>query len=795
MPGRLASLAIWMLLAAAAAWVVTHARYTTDLSAFLPDVPTRAQRVLVEQLRDGLVSRLVLIDIEGGTAAARSALSDELARRLRADPAFRSVANGDLAGLDRDREFVYAHRYLLSDQVGAARFTVAGLSAAIGDGIEFLASPVGLVARDLFVHDPTGETLRVLGQLQPSAHPPRTVDGRWVSADGSRALLIAETTVAGSDTDGQERAVGAIRTAFTLATAAIPAGARPQLRLTGPGVFAVEARATIKQQALRLSLLSSCLIAALLVIAYRSLAAVGLGLLPVLSGALAGVAAVALGFGIVHGITLGFGGTLIGEAVDYSVYLFVQSPQRTADDATRWTRTLWPTVRLGMLTSVIGFASLLPSAFPGLAQLGLYSIAGLLAAGLVTRFVLPGLVPARLELGPLLRIGSALSALTTRSGAARPLLWLVPLAAGAVLYAHRDRLWNHELAALSPVPAEAQALDGALRADLGAPDVRTLVVLEGRDQESVLRGAERLGATLEGLVADGTIGGYQSPSRYLPSIAMQDARRASLPPAAELTARIERAVAGLPVRAARLQPFAADVEAARTAAPLTRADLAGTTIAAGVDALLLQQAGRWVALMPLEAPGGGAHAGAIDVARVAGAVATARLGGATATVLDLKAASDSLYSGYLSEALHLSLVGAGAIVLLLLVTLRSAGRVLRVLAPLGLAVLTVLAGFALAGRALTILHLVGLLLVMAVGSNYALFFDRGAHAASGEPAARMLASLVLANLTTVIAFGTLALSTVPVLAALGATVAPGAWPALVYAALLARRGAALPVRA
>ena len=63
----------------------------------------------------------------------------------------------------------------------------------------------------------------------------------------------------------------------------------------------------------------------LLLLLYRSVLTLLFGLLPVVSGALAGVAAVALGFGLVHGITLGFGVTLIGESVDYSIYLFVQS--------------------------------------------------------------------------------------------------------------------------------------------------------------------------------------------------------------------------------------------------------------------------------------------------------------------------------------------------------------------------------------------------------------------------------------------------------------------------------------
>ena len=139
------------------------------------------------------------------------------------------------------------------------------------------------------------------------------------------------------------------------------------------------------------------LIAALLLAVYRSRRVLILGLLPVATGAMAGIAAVALGFGAVHGITLGFGITLIGESVDYSIYFFTQSPACTpSGTAPRpWRRQRWPIVRLGMLASVFGFASLLPSGFPGLAQLGAYSIAGLLAAAAVTRFVLPELMPAR----------------------------------------------------------------------------------------------------------------------------------------------------------------------------------------------------------------------------------------------------------------------------------------------------------------------------------------------------------------------------------------------------------------
>ena len=122
---------------------------------------------------------------------------------------------------------------------------------------------------------------------------------------------------------------------------------------------------------------------------------------------------------------------------------------------------------------------------------------------------------------------------------------------------------------------------------------------------------------------------------------------------------------------------------------------------------------------------------------------------------------------------------------LLLVVFRSPVRVLRIVAPLAAAVVTVTAGLALLGQQLIILHLVGLLLVVAIGSNYALFFDRPDPSTPISP--RTLASMLFANLTTVAGFGVLAFSSVSLLQAMGATVAPGVILALVYAAIFARK--------
>ncbi|MGU7817002.1 MMPL family transporter [Burkholderia sp. AW49-1] len=790
---------VWLLALVACGIAIARANFTADLSAFLPRAPSAGQRVLVDQLRDGIVSRLILVAIDGGDAATRAALSRRVAGTLRADRQFSAIDNGEAVNDARDRQFVFDHRYLLSPAVSPQRFSADGLHQALGDSLDLLSSSAGLVAKAMLPRDPTGEVTALVDQLDSGAQPAMR-DGVWASRDGTRAVLVVQTAAAGSDTDAQARAIDAVRRAFSAATQTLPNRAAYTLAMTGPGVFSVDTRDTIRHDVERLSTASVVLIVALLLTLYRSPRTLALGLLPVLTGIAAGIATVSVAFGTVHGLTLGFGTTLIGEAVDYSIYLFVQSAQvgargtaRPADATRAWVAAYWPTIRLGVLTSVCGFASMLFSGFPGLVQLGLYSIAGLTAAALVTRFVLPHLRGEHVAIRDVSRVGAVLA----RAAAAAPRLrWplaVLVLAACAMLVLHRDGLWSRELAALSPVPARAQALDARLRADVGAPDVRYLVVISAPTEQAALERAEQVAAQLQPLVDRGTLAGFESPARYLPSDTAQHARQASLPDADVLATRMRAAVANQPisVRPELFAPFIADVEAARHASPITRADLRGTSMALAVDALLTERAGRWNAMLPLRAPdaarsASAASAPALDAAPIRAAVA--RAGVPDALFVDMKAEADRLYVNYVHEDIRLSLAGFAAIAVLLLIALGSPRRVVRALAPLVAAVLVVTAGFALAGVPLTILHLVGMLLIVAVGSNYALFFCKRDDAQPVTP--YTLVSLLIANLATVAGFGLLALSRVPLLETFGLTVGPGAMLALAFAAILAPRAAA-----
>jgi predicted exporter len=76
----------------------------------------------------------------------------------------------------------------------------------------------------------------------------------------------------------------------------------------------------------------------------------------------------------------------------------------------------------------------------------------------------------------------------------------------------------------------------------------------------------------------------------------------------------------------------------------------------------------------------------------------------------------------------------------------------------------------------------GFLLIVAIGSNYCLFFERSAPGTPGGP--RAMASIMLANLCTVAAYGLLSFSRIPVLHDIGLTVATGTFLSLLCGAVL-----------
>ena len=323
----------WLLGVLVCAVIVSRTTIVSDITAFLPGPATREQALLAEQLRDGVAARVILVGIEAPAAdqAAAASRSKTMVQALRADPRFAFVANGDPDAFAAERDRLFDARYLISERVTGQRFSVEGLRSSFAELEALLRSSAAPLIKPIAARDPTGELLAILTQLKP-ARAPNSAYGVWFDPTGRTALLLATTRAPGFDVDRQAEAVDAIRAVFD---AHRTAGEALTLQMSGPGVFAVQSRQAIQSDAKRLTLIASLAVALLLLVVLRSPRFLLWAALPTATGALAGLAAVSAVFGSVHGVTLGFGLTLVGEAVDYAVYVQVQR-QSELENAVLW---------------------------------------------------------------------------------------------------------------------------------------------------------------------------------------------------------------------------------------------------------------------------------------------------------------------------------------------------------------------------------------------------------------------------------------------------------------------------
>jgi len=379
-------LAALAAVAAFAALVFSQMDMRSDMADFLPAGQTEAARFMLQELRSGTATGLILVGIEDAPPPDLARISAGVAAALDRSGLFTIVSNSQQALDGPDGQVLFDSRYLLSPGTTVEAFTTESLHAGMErllQGLQSSASP--LVSR-LGLPDPTG-AFPALAQVWIGGSHVRTQDGVWFAPDRDRALLLAQTRAGGMDITAQDRVDAAIRDAFANAS---PGPAR--LLVSGPAVFARQAAHAIKADVEMLSVVSALLVAGLLWWRFRSPLVIAAIAVPITLGVAVAALVVQAAFGFVHGIAFGFGMTMLGVTVDYPVLLI---GHRKAGEAAPGTlRRIGRAFAMAVATAALGLTGMVFSGFPGLSQLGLFSVVGVLTAAAATRFLLPRLIVA-----------------------------------------------------------------------------------------------------------------------------------------------------------------------------------------------------------------------------------------------------------------------------------------------------------------------------------------------------------------------------------------------------------------
>jgi predicted exporter len=753
MPTRRATsiLAAWFSILLAAVWHLTGTTVSTDLTQFMPTGSTDKQQLVAQLLREGPSSRTLLIGLKGASATDLARLSRLLAEQLDDSGLFTQVRNGGVSSSGNGMELLFRYRYLLDPSIDEESFSASALHAELRKRLAELSGPLGVLDRTSLITDPTTSMRNILLSWN-TQDSPRMQDGVWFSQDGQEALLLAVTHASGYDAEAQQAAISAIEHAFEeppFRTGAI-------LEISGSPVFAKSARDSIRGDIQMLSTAGGVLIMLILLFAFRSPRLVLLSVLPLLTALVMGSAITSMMFGGLHGITLAFGITMLGVAIDYPVHLF--SHLSRSGTAAKAIRNIWPTLRLGVITTCIGYLAFARRDFQGLAQLGVFATSGLLSAAIVTRWLLPSLINTPPAHAPWQMHVPQMPNLS------RPLAGIVVLGTmvGLVaIYSLSPPAWENELSELSPISSESRAQEARLRRALGAADVSQLIVLRSNDLDQALEHSEQVAQRLLQAVSEGRLSGFDYAARYLPSAGTQRQRQAFLPDEISIRNNLDEALQGLPFKTNTFDPFLRDLAASRQFLPLTLDEIRGSPIEARIAPLLFHDNGHWNAIISLK--------GISDASSFQAWWEEQSIG--SAQYIDLKNVSTSMLIDFRDSALEYVLLGVAGIWLTLVLGLRSLRRASLILLPILIATTLSAAVLGVIGERLSLFHLIALLLVTGIGIDYSLFFQRAT--TSDRDHRTDLQAVLICALSSLAVFGILAFSPTPVLKAIGLTVTIG----------------------
>ncbi|MCP4412693.1 MAG: hypothetical protein GY808_09035 [Gammaproteobacteria bacterium] len=333
-----------------------------------------------------------------------------------------------------------------------------------------------------------------------------------VESDSNKYILVtAKLSHSSFNPEVQEQLIGAIS---ELETGWKEQQSGNQLIRTGALFFGNFAYQSAHAEVSTIGLGSFILVIALLIVAFQSIRSIFLVSLALAFGVASGFIVVHLLFGKVHLITMVFGASLIGVAVDYAFHYL--STADSESGAVRLRRIL-PAITLGLTSSVIGYMALLTTPFPGLQQMAMFCITGLTAAYLTVVLLFP-IIPVNNKTPIFVLVGCQLLLNFGRKKFAR-YIWMIALLlplVGIFIYT-TQQLGDDDIRQLQPKNTVLQGQAETIQTALSSPAANQFFLVKAVNEEQLLIKLEDTAIKLDKLVDYGIIDSYLSITQWLPS--------------------------------------------------------------------------------------------------------------------------------------------------------------------------------------------------------------------------------------------------------------------------------------
>jgi len=485
----------------------------------------------------------------------------------------------------------------------------------------------------------------------------------------------------------------------------------------------------------------------LLLLVYRSSLPLLLALLSISSGLLVAFVTTVLVFGKVHLFSLVFGASLIGVSIDYAFHYLTERLMHNGEwDANVALTQIFNAITLGLITSLIGYIGLLAAPFPGLQQLALFSVVGLVSAYLTVIFCYPALAkqPSTSKQPNLALLRYWLQ--LWQSNALRIILPTVLFI--LALLGLTQLTFDDDIRQLQAMPSDLKQQEKSIKTITGVGNNQRLLLVKAGTEEQLLQRLEQLSLTFTRWKSDEVIQNFQSISQFVPSEQTQVANYQLVKSLYTTQATRLATTLNMVDPITFTQPFS----------PLTIQVYLASPVSKPLGFLWLGEVE-------------GIFASLVILSEVRDSVQVEAYidQHADLSVLDKAAEISTIFAHY-RLFIGQMLVVVYLFIALLLIWRYGVSLAVKVLTPPFIAALVALAISVVFALPITIFNLLALLLVLGIGIDYTLFFAEQKEQVSSE---NTLLAITLSSITTLLSFGLLALSETQAIHGFGITVFTG----------------------
>jgi predicted exporter len=523
---------LWLLVVLAAAVMLGASLYRgvalrSDILALFPEEERNpGQQRINDQVTALLGKRIILLIGSTDRDKARVA-GEEISRELVATQLASTVAyhlSGDSLRSLGTTLFRY-HDGLLAPADRALLQENRGLTI-VNRALANLYGPAPVADRALLREDPFFLFPDFLVQLPVPLPRVHVDDGILSVEDGGKnyVLLVAELAGDSYAIDFEDRLTATLGMAESQLREQIPGFT---LLRFGAVFYAHAGAMSLRGETNAISLVSFLGTIALILVVFRALRPLLLGVMSVAVGILCAFAGSLWIFGSLHIIALLFGVSLIGIATDYCLqYLAARFEVESRPPSERLRRVL-PAISLGLVTTLIGYLTLVLAPFPGLRQVAVFSAIGLMASFATLVLWLPLLDrPDPLRHGTrMLVLATGLWRFWTEPRWRWAQLSVIGLSVVAGVVGTTRLTIVDDVRRFQTLSPELKLEEAEIRRLTGLREGTEFLVVRGADDEAVLQREEALLSRLDTAQRDGAVSGVEAIAQIVPSIARQRENR------------------------------------------------------------------------------------------------------------------------------------------------------------------------------------------------------------------------------------------------------------------------------